>query len=63
VAGDAKTSPVLVQATTSQFQRFLGEEYAAQFTNAAEAAAKVERNAEAIRRLKQQLLSGGRAQQ
>jgi peptidyl-prolyl cis-trans isomerase D len=63
VPGDAKTSPVLVQATTSQFQRFLGEEYAAQFTNAAEAAGKVERNAEAIRRLKQQLLSGGRAQQ
>lgn len=63
VPGNAKEAPVLVQATASQFQRFLGEEYAAQFNNAVEAATGAERNPDAIKRLKQQLLTGGQAQQ
>jgi len=59
VPGDASKNPQLVEATRTQFQRIMGEEYAAQFTRAVERRLEVERNAQAIARLKADLLRGG----
>ena len=59
VAGDASKNPQLVEATRTQFQRIMGEEYAAQFTRAVEGRLKVERNAAALARLRADLLRGG----
>lgn len=59
VAGDAATAPQLVQATRGQFQRIIGEEYAAQFSRAVEKSVKVKRNEDAIGAAKKGLLSGG----
>jgi peptidyl-prolyl cis-trans isomerase D len=59
VPGNAATAPQLVQATRGQFQRIIGEEYAEQFSRAVEKSLKVERNQDAIRKTKQELLSGG----
>ena len=59
VPGNAATAPQLVQATRGQFQRIIGEEYAEQFSRAVETSLKVERNQDAIRKTKQELLSGG----
>jgi peptidyl-prolyl cis-trans isomerase D len=58
VPGDARGAPGLVQATQTQFQRFLGQEYADQFSRAIEAQFKIERDQDAIRRTKQQLTGG-----
>ena len=62
VPGNAATQPQLVQATATQFQRILGEEYAEQFTRAVERQLKAERDDAAIARTRQQLLSGRSAQ-
>lgn len=59
VAGNAATAPQLVQATRSQFQRIIGEEYAEQFSRAVEKSVDVERNEDAIRATKQGLLGPG----
>jgi peptidyl-prolyl cis-trans isomerase D len=59
VPGNAGSAPQLVEATRSQFQRILGEEYAAQFTSAVEKSLEVERNEDAIRATKRGLTTGG----
>ena len=59
VAGNAASAPQLVQATRSQFQRIVGEEYAAQFSQAVERSLDVKRDEDAIRAAKQAMLSGG----
>jgi len=61
IPGNAAGTPQLVQATQSQFGEVLGDEYAQQFTRAVQAGMKVERDEEAIRKLKAQL-TGGTAQ-
>ena len=62
VPGNAASAPQLVQATGAQFQRILGEEYAAQFTRAVEKGLEVERNQDAIRATKQALTQTGAPQ-
>ncbi len=57
--GNAAAQPQLVQATRTQFERILGEEYGAQFARAVQSGMDVKRNEEKIRSLKQQLQSGG----
>jgi peptidyl-prolyl cis-trans isomerase D len=59
VPGDAASSPGLVAATKTQFERIVGEEYAAQFGRAAERVVEVERNDGAIADAKKQLLGPG----
>jgi peptidyl-prolyl cis-trans isomerase D len=62
VPGDASKSPELVLATRSQFQQFLSQEYAAQFTRGVQKKLDVKRDEAAIARLKKSLLGGGAAQ-
>lgn len=57
IPGDARSAPELVQATMSQFQRVIGEEYAQQFGRAVEKLQDVKRNEDAIRKTRQQLSS------
>lgn len=57
-AGDAKDQPQLVQATRAQFGQVAGNEYVEQFVRAVEREEGVERNEEAINRLKQQIQGG-----
>jgi peptidyl-prolyl cis-trans isomerase D len=59
VPGNAASQPQLVQATRTQFERILGEEYGAQFTRAVQSGIKVERKDDMIGALKRQLQSGG----
>jgi peptidyl-prolyl cis-trans isomerase D len=61
VPGDASKAPELVQATRGQFQSFLSQEYAEQFTRGVQKRLEVERDESAIARLKKQLLGGGSA--
>lgn len=63
VPGDARNTPGLIQATKTQFQRFIGEEYAEQFGRAVEKQYKIKRDEDAIRRTKRQLISGAPAPQ
>jgi peptidyl-prolyl cis-trans isomerase D len=58
VAGNASSAPELVQATKTQFQQILGQEYAEQFTRAVEKRVEVKRDEEAIKTLKRQLQGG-----
>lgn len=58
VAGDARSAPQLVAATQTQFQRILGEEYAAQFTRAVEQKMKVRRDENGLADVKRQLQGG-----
>jgi peptidyl-prolyl cis-trans isomerase D len=60
--GDARNAAGLVQSTKVQFQRFLGQEYADQFSRAIQTRYKVERNEDSIRKTKQQLLRGAAPQ-
>ena len=60
--GDARSAPGLVQATLSQFQRFIGEEYAEQFGRAVEKLQDIERNEDAIARTRRQLLGSAAPQ-
>ncbi len=62
VPGDARTNPGLVQATRGEFARILGEEYAAQFTRAVEQRLDVERDEEALARVKRQMQGGAPVQ-
>jgi peptidyl-prolyl cis-trans isomerase D len=62
VPGDARSAPALVQATMSQFQRFIGEEYAQQFGRAVEKLQDIKRNEDAIRRTQRQLLGSAAPQ-
>jgi peptidyl-prolyl cis-trans isomerase D len=57
--GDARSAPGLIEATRTQFQNILGEEYAAQFTRAIERNVSVKRDEEAIRKVKAQLTGAG----
>jgi peptidyl-prolyl cis-trans isomerase D len=59
--GDATKAPELVQATRGQFQSFLSQEYADQFTRGIRKRLEVERDERAIARLKQQLMGSGSA--
>ncbi len=59
VPGDARKEPGLVQAVRSQFGAIIGEEYARQFTAAIRDEVKIERNEEAIRKLKAELAGPG----
>jgi peptidyl-prolyl cis-trans isomerase D len=56
--GDAAGQQGLIQATRTQFERIMGEEYAAQFNRAVQAQLEIERDEEAIARTKRQLQSG-----
>ncbi|HEX9947002.1 MAG TPA: peptidyl-prolyl cis-trans isomerase [Allosphingosinicella sp.] len=62
VPGDARKEPGLIQAVRNQFGPILGEEYARQFTAAIRGAVKIERNEEAVRKLRSELLGPGATQ-
>lgn len=62
VAGDARKEPGLAQAVRTQFSAIMGEEYARQFTSAVRAALKIERNDEAVRKLRSDMMGPGSAQ-
>jgi peptidyl-prolyl cis-trans isomerase D len=62
VPGNAAGQPQLIQATRTQFERILGEEYSEQFARAVQSRLEVERNEGKIRALKQQLQGGGPVQ-
>jgi peptidyl-prolyl cis-trans isomerase D len=59
VPGDAGKEPGLAQAVRTQFGGILGEEYAAQFTNAVRSELKIERNDDAVRQLRSDMLGPG----
>ena len=63
VPGDARTQPGLAEAVRTQFAQILGDEYAAQFTAATRARAKIKRNEEAVQAVKKQLQTGSRTAQ
>jgi peptidyl-prolyl cis-trans isomerase D len=62
VPGDARGEPALVQAVRSQFSAIIGEEYARQFSTAIGQEVKIERNDEAVRKLRAELAGPGAAQ-
>jgi peptidyl-prolyl cis-trans isomerase D len=62
VPGDARSEPGLIQAVRSQFGSILGDEYARQFTTAIRGALKIERNEDALRKLRSDLLGPGATQ-
>jgi peptidyl-prolyl cis-trans isomerase D len=62
IPGNAGGNPQLIQATRTQFQQILGQEYAEQFTSAIEKSLNVKRNQEGIAKLKRQLQGGGLVQ-
>ena len=57
--GDAKTVPNLVESTRGEFARYLGDEYAQQFTNAIVREIGVKRDEAAIARLRTRLAGSG----
>ncbi|MGA9580970.1 MAG: SurA N-terminal domain-containing protein [Allosphingosinicella sp.] len=59
VPGDATREPGLIQAVRNQFGAIIGEEYARQFTAAIRDNLKIERNDEALRKLKAELAGPG----
>lgn len=59
VPGDARKEPGLAQAVRTQFGSIIGEEYAAQFTNAVRAELDIERNDEAVKALRSEMLGPG----
>ena len=59
VPGDARKEPGLAQAVRTQFGQIIGEEYAAQFTNAVRATLEIESNDEAVRTLRSEMLGPG----
>jgi peptidyl-prolyl cis-trans isomerase D len=59
--GNATGQNGLIQATRTQFQGALGDEYAAQFNRAIQAGLKVERDEAKIAQVKRQLQSGHRS--
>ena len=61
VPGDASKEPGLIQAVRTQFGAIIGEEYARQFTGAIRAGLDIERNEDALRKLKTELSGPGSA--
>lgn len=61
VPGDATKEPGLIQAVRNQFGAILGEEYARQFTAAIRDSLEIQRNDEALRKLKAELAGPGAA--
>jgi peptidyl-prolyl cis-trans isomerase D len=59
VPGDATKEPGLIQAVRNQFGAIIGEEYARQFTTAIRDDVKIERNEEALRKLRDELAGPG----
>jgi peptidyl-prolyl cis-trans isomerase D len=59
VPGNAAGQPQLIQATRTQFERILSEEYGAQFARAVQGRLEVERDEGKIASLKKQLQTGG----
>jgi hypothetical protein len=59
VPGNAGGTPDLVEAVKSQFAQVMGDEYAQQFTAAMKARAKVKRNEDGMKQLRQDLLGTG----
>ena len=59
VPGDASKEPGLAQAVRTQFGAIIGEEYAAQFTNAVRAELDIERNDDAVKALRSEMLGPG----
>jgi peptidyl-prolyl cis-trans isomerase D len=57
--GDVRTEPTLIPQVQAEFSRVVGEEYAAQFTNAVKKELGVKRNAEAEAKLKRELAGTG----
>lgn len=57
--GDARGRPDLVAATQAEFGQVLGQEYVEQFIGAARAEVGVERDAEAIERVRRELTGAG----
>jgi peptidyl-prolyl cis-trans isomerase D len=57
--GNATSQPQLIQATRTQFERILGEEYGAQFSRALQSRLNIERDEAKIQSLKRQLQTGG----
>jgi len=62
VPGDARREPQLTEAIRGQFSQILGDEYAQQFTRAVQAELDIERNPEAVARLKAEMLGNSGAQ-
>ncbi|HEX8063853.1 MAG TPA: peptidyl-prolyl cis-trans isomerase [Allosphingosinicella sp.] len=62
VPGDANKEPGLIQAVRRQFGEILGDEYARQFTAAIRNDLKIERNEDAVRKLRADLAGPGAAQ-
>ncbi|HEX8468305.1 MAG TPA: peptidyl-prolyl cis-trans isomerase [Allosphingosinicella sp.] len=62
VPGDASKEPGIIQAVRRQFEGIIGDEYARQFTAAIRDDLKIERNEEALRKLKAELAGPGGAQ-
>jgi peptidyl-prolyl cis-trans isomerase D len=62
VPGDASKQTGLIQAVRSQFEGIIGDEYARQFTAAIRDNLKIERNEEALRKLKAELAGPGGVQ-
>ncbi|HYD38882.1 MAG TPA: SurA N-terminal domain-containing protein [Allosphingosinicella sp.] len=61
VPGDSSKEPGLAEAVRGQFAQIIGDEYARQFTAAIRASLEVERNDEAVRKLKAELTGPGSA--
>ena len=59
VPGNAAGTPELIDAVKGQFAQVMGDEYAQQFTAAMRARAKVKRNEDALKQLRQDLLGTG----
>jgi peptidyl-prolyl cis-trans isomerase D len=62
VPGDASKQPGIIQAVRRQFEGIIGDEYARQFTAAIRDDLKIERNEEAVKKLKADLAGPGGAQ-
>jgi peptidyl-prolyl cis-trans isomerase D len=62
VPGDASKDPGLIRAVRSQFGEIVGDEYARQFTAAIRNDLKIERNEDALRKLRADLAGPGAAQ-
>ena len=60
--GNAAGEQGLIQATRAQFERIMGEEYAAQFSRAVQSQLKIERDEAAIANTKRQVQGGGPVQ-
>ena len=58
IPGDAAGQQGLIQATRTQFERIMGDEYAAQFSRAVQAKLDIARDEAAIAKTKRQIQAG-----